>query len=126
MVASKVACCTPVSVTSPIGGTAIAAIALPVSRQQRSDAQGTDILKKRDPSRPCFQETSMNTTHAAHRILGSFAFKCLAGAMAALLAFATLPASAAYPEKPVKFIHAYPGSPIDSAMRFIADRLSAV
>ncbi|MDB5827859.1 MAG: tripartite tricarboxylate transporter substrate binding protein [Variovorax sp.] len=49
-----------------------------------------------------------------------------AALLSASLAVLTPHAMAAYPEKPVRIIHAYPGAPLDSAVRYIADKLSAV
>lgn len=44
----------------------------------------------------------------------------------AVLVAAHGPAFAAWPEKPVKIVHAFPGTPVDAAVRFLADRLSAM
>lgn len=36
------------------------------------------------------------------------------------------PALAAYPDRPVKIVHAYPGAPMDAALRLLAERLTQV
>ncbi|WP_390349182.1 Bug family tripartite tricarboxylate transporter substrate binding protein [Variovorax boronicumulans] len=46
--------------------------------------------------------------------------------LAATLTSWSVGALADFPEKPVKIIHAYPGAPVDAAVRLMADRLSQV
>ncbi|MGO4396377.1 Bug family tripartite tricarboxylate transporter substrate binding protein [Variovorax sp. M-6] len=44
--------------------------------------------------------------------------------LASTLAVLSPGAFAEYPEKPVKIVHAYPGAPLDAAVRFMADKLA--
>ncbi len=46
------------------------------------------------------------------------------GLLASALGIAAFPALAQYPEKPVRIVHAYPGAPLDVAVRFMAEKLS--
>jgi len=50
----------------------------------------------------------------------------LAIAASLTLAFAVTPATAAWPEKPVRIVHAYPGAPLDAATRYLAEKLAAI